>query len=267
MLVRFSCFIGVFAVTGVYAQNNNYPVKGVKQVSEKYEWLDTWGQVIKTEKTASWSYYPNGILNAKFLYNGNNDIATAYHYVLDDDSLIKYEEFYTETNKDWTKSDKYFYKKNAKNPHMSKDEKNTFGYYRYNEKGLLTQQKSVFKNGSIQELRTLAYDADGRLINEAVYQGSNMKLFRYEYVFDQHGHLTERKIFRLPGSAESLVYDKKLFMELSGFDFTQPGELEEHAFYNEKGEMLESLSNYKNGKPMVRKVYNYEYYKSTASGL
>ncbi|HLP13627.1 MAG TPA: hypothetical protein VK177_16970 [Flavobacteriales bacterium] len=267
MLVRFSCFIGIFAATGVYAQNSQPLVAGVKSVSEKYEWLDTWGQVIKTEKTASWTYYTNGILNAKMLYNSNNEITTAYHYVLDKDSLINYEEFYTETNKDWTKSDKFYYKKNAKNPHLSKDEKNTFGYYRYNEQGLLTQQKSVFKNGSIYELKTYAYDANGRVVNEAVYQGSNMRLFRYEYVFDPTGKLTERKVFRVPGTTENIVYDKKLFMELGGFDFTQAGELDEHTFYNEKGEVIESLSNYKKGVPMIRKLYNYEYYKATAGSF
>jgi hypothetical protein len=264
MLIRFISCIGIFVATGVYAQINQPVVAGVKSVSEKYEWLDTWGQVIKTEKTAQWTYYANGILNSKLLYNGNNEIATAYRYMLNSDSTLKQEEFYTETNKDWTKSDKFYYKKHSKNPHLSKDEKNTFGYYRYNEKGLLTQQKSVFKNGSIYEMKAYAYDADGRLVNEAIYQGSNMKLYRYQYVLDDAGKLKERKIFRVPGTENNIVYDKRLFMELSGFDFTNPGELEEHTFYNEKGEVIETLANYKKGNPMIRKVYNYEYFRATA---
>jgi hypothetical protein len=266
MLVRLFYFSAVFAATGVYAQNEPGLVKpGVKSIEEKYEWLDSWGQVIKSEKTLFIDFYSNGMMNSKLFYNGNGDIAAAYHYILNKDSLIGQEEFFTETNKRWVKSDKFLYRKKAKNPYQSRDEKGTVCYFKYTKNGLLSNQKSVFKNGSIYELKSLAYDSSGRLIKEAVYFGDKLKITLYQYEKDADGNVL-CNIYRQTNNDYEIKFDEvKNGIDVSGISINKEMVPEEIYVYNAKGELKEIQASFKNNKPMVRKTYLYTYYGKETS--
>lgn len=266
MLARICWFYLVFAVTGVYAQNETTPVRpGVKSIEEKYEWLDSWGQVIKTEKTLVSDYYPNGMPNSKLFYT-NGEISTAYHYLLNNDSLVAQEEFFSELNMRWIKSDKFLYHKKSAVPYQSRDEKGTVTHFKYNEQGLLKNQKSVFKNGNIYEMKAFAYDSLGRVVKEAVYMGDRVKLSCYRYGIGENGQVI-CNVYRKNLDDTQWKVDKTQNLVMPEVELQTGSQPEEIHVYNQKGELTEVLASFKNQQAMMRKSYQYTYYNSKETSL